>query len=383
MVGGALLVLGFAQDGGRGRLAGAFFLFGLATWDKALAVWWLGAFGVAALAVFPRAFVQRLRPVNLMLALLAFAAGAAPLIVYNIKNPLATFAGNTRFSTEKLNEKVHVLKYTFEGSVLFGYVIAEEWDPAVREPQGALERASTSLRDRIGQRRRSWMGWGFTLALAAVPLWWQRRRAVVFSLIFLVVTWIQMAFTKDAGGGAHHAILLWPFPHLITASALAGLAAHLRYGKAVAAAIAALLCLSSLLVMNQALSQLARYGTTTVWTDAVFPLKDYLRPQRPRPMFAMDWGLFEVLRIFDRGQLPVSYAADAVDPPGNQAALKWLIEQQGLFLSHVDGKEVMAGVNERLRQGAARLGYRQVVLRRIADRNGRPVFEVSEFHPVP
>jgi hypothetical protein len=54
LVGGLFLLLRFYQTGSQLSLALGFLLWGLAMWDKALAIWMLGAFGVAGLCVFPR-----------------------------------------------------------------------------------------------------------------------------------------------------------------------------------------------------------------------------------------------------------------------------------------------------------------------------------------
>src|SRR5436190_20497823 len=54
LVGGALLLVRFYQTGSHYSLAGGFFLFGLALWDKALAIWVLSGLGVAGILTFPR-----------------------------------------------------------------------------------------------------------------------------------------------------------------------------------------------------------------------------------------------------------------------------------------------------------------------------------------
>jgi hypothetical protein len=383
MVSGVLLILKFAQCESKHLLGWGFFLFGLAMWDKALASWWLGGLGVAAALVFPRELWRRLRPANVALALGAFAIGALPLIVYNVKNPLATFAGNARFSTEKLDQKAHLLKYTLEGSALFGAIIEEEWDKHVRVPAGVLERVSVSIRESAGEHRRSLMFWGFITSALAAPLWWSRRRAVFFTLVFLVVTWVQMVFTKDAGGGVHHTILLWPFPHMVTAAALAGLGERFKSGRIAVAALVIVIGGSGLLVTNQSLCQLIRNGTTTIWTDAIFPLNAELRQHRTRHMFAMDWGIVDIIRAMNRGQLAVWYTADTLFPTFDENELKRVFELNGLFITHCEGREVYAGINGKLRAGAEKLGYRPMLLKTIADRNGRPIFDISEFERKP
>ena len=48
---------------------------------------------------------------------------------------------------------------------------------------------------------------------------------MLFCLIAMAVAWLQMAFTKDAGLGAHHVVLLWPLPQWFLAVAFVQAAA--------------------------------------------------------------------------------------------------------------------------------------------------------------
>lgn len=373
MVGGVLLVVAFAQEGSRVKLGFAFFFFGLAMWDKALASWWLGALGVSTLVFYPRRVLERVSVRTLTIAVLAFLAGAAPLIIFNVNRPLATFSGNARFSAGQLDQKVHLLKYTFDGSGLFGYIVREEREGPVRAPATTLERFSTGLRDAIGEHRRSLQFWGFLLALAAIPLWWHRRRPVLFALLFLLITWLQMAFTRDTGGGVHHTILMWPFPQFLMAAVLTS--PRRPSLDAAAAVLVAVIAVSNLLVTNQYLCQFVRNGSGPIWTDAVLPLAHHMRPFRARQVFAMDWGIQGVLILLDRGQLGVWNAEENVNPSQIDA----LLATKGLFVTHDETAEINRGIGARLRTLAAERGYRQLVRATIADRNGRPIFYVSEF----
>ena len=54
---GLLLLIGFYQTGSHRRLGWGWALLGLAMWDKALAIWMLGGFGVASAAVLNKKIV--------------------------------------------------------------------------------------------------------------------------------------------------------------------------------------------------------------------------------------------------------------------------------------------------------------------------------------
>jgi 4-amino-4-deoxy-L-arabinose transferase-like glycosyltransferase len=385
LVAGALLVLLSVQDHSRLKLASGFFLFGLGMWDKALFAWALGGLVIATAAVFPRELRRNLTTRNLALAVVAFSIGALPLIIYNVRNPLKTFRGNARFSTEQFAGKANLVRLTLNGSALFGYLVNEDWEADGKQPHSMLERASVAVRSRLGEHRTGLLFWAFAAAVLAVPFWWRSaRRPVLFGIVFLAVAWLQMAFTKDAGGGVHHVILLWPFPHFVIAVVLAAIAKQFRAGPALAAAAAIVICGSGLLVTNQYLAQFIRNGASVTWTDAAGPLSDELSAMKPNHVFVMEWGMFDVLRMLNRGSLTLWNGADVIDPANGGKPLRQALSlENAVFLTRAADREITPGTRDRLRTMASESGYRQHMLRTIKDSNGRPIFEISTFQPGP
>ncbi len=367
----ALLVVTFNHNGSKWNLAAAFFLMGLAIWDKALASWTLSALGLAALITFPREIRARLSLLNLTIATLAFSAGASPLIIYNVKSPFATFSGNAKFSASDLDQKTTLLRRTFDGSAVFGYIPRDDWERPERQPHTTIERASLALRDLLGEHRRGLGYWAAIGALLLAPLWWHRRRPVLFALLFCAFAWLQMAFNKDTGGGVHHTILLWPFSLFFIATALAAAADRIPRGTMIASALICLIALSNLLVLNHYYSQFVRYGTSVIWTDAVAPLSKSLDRYRARTVYAMDWGIREVITMLQRGQLSL-WNGEGTD-------LASLLSTNPVFVTHVPGADINPNAGEILRGGATRLGYHETILETVSDRNGRPIFRISEF----
>ena len=101
-------------------------------------------------------------------------------------------------------------------------------------------------------------------------------KAARFAAVFLAVAWLMMAVTKNAGGAAHHVILLWPFPIMLAVSALS-----LIPWRWLAIPAAAALVLMNLLVVNQYVLQFERAGAAANFTDAIFTLDDSCRRIRP------------------------------------------------------------------------------------------------------
>ena len=368
---------------GWASLAGGFFLLGLALWNKAIFSWMLAGLAAATVAVFPRELLRALTPRRLAVAFFSFALGAFPLILYNARHGLETFRSNTAFDAGDLPGRARLLRYTLEGSALFGWLTADDSEAAARrQPRTAMEKASAFVSDATGHPRSGPGFYAFLAALALLP-WLARRngwngpvRAIAFALVFLAVAWLVMALTRGAGGGVHHVILLWPFPALVVAAAFAA-ASHLVRRGALAVALAVpLMAASNALVLNEYYNQAVRNGGSLNWTDAVFPLARELREMPAEFVFVTDWGMLDSLRLLERGRLPVRVASDPADP----GEVRRQVSSPGhLFLGHTTGNEFFPGATAKLEAAAARLGYRRQLLRTVADSRGKPIFEIYRF----
>ncbi len=386
LVAAMVLALRFHDTGSRGALFGTFLLFGLAVWDKALFLWLLGGLVVAALVVVPgelrRAFSWR----KISLAALAFCLGAWPVICHNLMSSGETVRSNASFTLRELGDKALALERTLAGKALFGYVVGEGWFDLPRLPKTALQRISVWVSELAGEPRSSVLPYVVLLAALCVPLVWhtRARRPAVFSIIFLLVAWFQMAVTLRAGASVHHVVLLWPIPHLLVALVFAELSR--RFGRAgvVAVTLAAVLTWgSSFLILNQYHSQLVRYGAPSVWSDAISTLSDRLRQTSADHIFMMDWGMIYNVRMLTRGRLPIHVGMDAVDKNRpDPALLRRMIElPNSVFVSFTERWEQTEGVNRRLAAMAAQLGCRIDSVELVKDRNGRPVFQIVRIAP--
>jgi len=388
LVAGVLLLVRFWQERREWMLAAGFFLFGLAMWDKALAVWSLSALGVATLVVFPRQLFSTFSARRLGVAVLAFSVGALPLIWYNIDTNGATYRGTVAYETNNFSHKLLILRITANGSAGFGFFTNDDAQtPRPHAPRTVLELESNAVSRLLGDPRSTWMLYGFFLALILLP-WAGRpeRRAVLFCLIAMAVAWLQMAVAVNGGGSVHHAILLWPVPQAIMGISLA--AASRRLGKASVPALAGLLIVlmgSSLAVTDEYYTVLARNGGALNWSDAIFPLSNSLKDVRAS-IFAMDWDILDNLRLLDRGRLNLFVGTDPVSktdwsPEDREAVKQMVASPDHVFVDHVEGREFFTGQNAHLVEWAESHGYRQKKLSTIDDSCGRPTFEVYQFEP--
>jgi 4-amino-4-deoxy-L-arabinose transferase-like glycosyltransferase len=376
----------FHQTGRRWALAAGFFCFGLGLWDKALFAWMLTGLGVATVAIFHRVVLRHLTIRNLSYALIFFVLGALPLIIYNIRRPLETFQGNASFSSEGFFGKMTLLPAILDGRVFFGYFADEDWAVTQKPPRTASERATVWLSDLTHGPRRSLAWPAFAAALLLIPIAWKRRgRTILWTLVFLCVAWVQMLVTRNAGGGAHHTLLLWPFPLYLMAVVWEDVAQRAgRNAGRVLAVVAVLVCGSNLLVTNHYRAQMIRNGAPGTWSDGIYTLVERLRNYQGRHVFLTDWGMADNLRMLGEGKIALSIASGPLMNPepteaNRQEAAAMLRMSDAIYVSFTDDKQVFAEVNPRLNRLAGDLGYRREDLETVCDSNGRPVFRIFRF----
>jgi Dolichyl-phosphate-mannose-protein mannosyltransferase len=385
LIGGVLLVVRFCQTREPRALAGGFFLFGLAMWDKALAIWLLSGMAVAVLTIYGQRVLSLFTLRRAAIATAAFSVGALPLIAFNIHSDLSTFRQNMVRETSEFPLKVRFLAKALAGGGLFGYLEFEDSEtPSPHAPSNALERVSAKLAGVAGHPRRSGMLWVLLAALLVAPLaGWVAMRAILFCLIAGAIAWLEMASNANTGASIHHTILLWPLPQAIVAIAFAGVSRRLGRAGLVAAA-AALLFVSTLglLVTNEYHAQMVRNGGTVVWSTALFRLSDALRKSTPKTIFCMDWGMLNSLQLLYKGRIQFYPGSDPVFPKrdlteADRRAIEWMLAQpDAVFVAHTPEAESFTGANERLIQAAAEMGYRRDRLSSIPDGFGRNIFEV-------
>jgi dolichyl-phosphate-mannose-protein mannosyltransferase len=387
MVGAVLALVCFYQFGKERLLALGFFLFGLGMWDKALFSWTLTGLTIAILLVFPRELWNELRWRRLLIAALFFILGAFPLFWYNVSQGGRTFGSNIHFSREDLNVKIEALRSTAKGSALFGYLVQRNRPEALRPAKTLVERSSVSLSEFVGEHHRSFMGHAFLLALLLLPFPWTSavRKPMLFVLTLMVVVWWQMALTKGAGTGAHHVVLMWPWPMFFISAAFSQAFERLRRSGTVVLSVAVLfLAATNLLVTNQYLKRLIQDGPGPVWTDAIFSLADYLHARPEAEIYSVDWGTINSLRLLSKGTLKLQEASFAImkDQPDSfdEAFLMHMItDKEGVLVAHLTSFEAFRGINSRLNMLITAAGYQQQVIATVFDYEGRPLFEILQL----
>lgn len=373
LVGAMLALVNFYRQRSIPWLTVGFFLLGVGMWDKAVFIWSLAGLFAATLVVFRRELLSLLTIRRTLVAAAAFLIGSMPLIIYNERNGFITFRGNAAWSSELFEQKAKLLKDTWEGASLFGAVVREEWDGPVKQMREPGKRALVLFNRAVGYPRRNLLLYGLILALLLLPLVWrtQAARASMFAAIFTVITFLLMAFTKGAGTGTHHAILIWPVPHILLAAVFAECSRRWRWGTAGLVLVVGGLSLSNVLLTTSYYANMLRNGGVAVWTDAFYPLSETIGVLRPKRLCVLDWGFYENLRLLHRGGLNLCNVPEPSESEGTY------------FVSHTAGNEIEPGAVQAFSAEAARAGYKKAGQQTFWDSNGRPMIELFRLEKLP
>ena len=383
LVAAVLALVRFHATGSKMALAVGFLAFGLGLWDKALFSWMLTGLVAASFIFLLPEIRRRLTVGNVSVAVAAFLAGAAPLVIYNVRNNLETFRGNAKMSTGEIWSKVRAMPSTLNGSGLFGYLIREEYEDSPLAPQSLVEQLPAAVRRVAGPWREGWMPQALVMVGLLAPLWWRRWKMMGFAFVTALVAILLMSATNGAGGSVHHVVLVWPVPQFLVviglATAIENRGVWWRRG-AVAAVV--VVCVSNLLVTNQYLYNAQRVGGGSSWTDAIFPLETALEQLHPEHVNMMDWGYEFNVMALNQGKLKMHWGAEAGERQSANESDERLLKiflgwaPESVWVKRMEPIEVVPGSEKRFLVRASERGYEKLSLQFIADRNGRKMFEI-------
>jgi hypothetical protein len=282
---------------------------------------------------------DRLNRRTLKFAVLFFALGAYPLIRYNVSRQARTVSENAHFGLEDFPGKLHQLVSATRGSALFGYVVRDDF-----------------------QGPRETITWYLLLAsLAILPFLFKRPgfRPALFCFLSAAAAWAFMINTKSAGGSAHHVVLLWPWIQC-------GIAIVLSELPLVAAAFVTTAALSACLAVNVSYhAMLARFGTRTPWSDAIYSLYKRVQPET-RQLVITDWGIRPALFVLSDGRMSIGEEYDVLLPAENK-----------LYIAHTDDEQQFTNSNAKLDVP----GWTRHTVDTIRDAHNREIYQLIQYTP--
>jgi hypothetical protein len=312
------------------RVFAAFLCFGLAMWDKAVAVWVLVALAGAAL------WQVQVTGRRVALAVGGLTIGGLPLWLYNVQNGFRTFRENSTLSTELIGYKAGQLLECLNGTALVGWMF--------RGPHPGFVTLTLPL-----------------LVVAVVA--GRRRGAMWFGAVTAALVVAQMLVVKNAGFGAQHILLVWPWVHWAIACGLAAVSwSRAARGMAIAGVLA------NLLLVGMYIRNGWTAGGTPIWSDAIVTAAREIRPEPGETVLAGDWGIMWPLVLLTNGRVTVEGDTQKY--------------ARHLFVSHVDGQEAIPGANARWDAKAAARGLRRQQVATWRDRHGRPTIVAFRYRPL-
>lgn len=315
-------------------------------------------------------------------ALAAFALGALPLIVFNLRTQgtievLTRNASTTHLGTNNLDLPANLAKVAdhtlaaLQGSVFwyFGGIFENRLWPVL-----------------LGLATVAWIAL-FAASPAARRVW--RRVAFLYVVFALVI--VQSAFTVSSLEPTHH-LIAWPLPQLLIvwcAVALAGVLNNRwpRWGALAAAAPALLvgaLFAGDLLTTLRYHDALRRTGGLAAHSDAVYRLAGWLEERGVDDPIALDWGLRNsVLVLTDGRVVPVEiFMYDREPPP---LFFDWLYgaltkDPDQLYILHADPFAVFPR-RAAFEDLARKLGREVRLEGQFRQRDGTVIYEVYSARP--
>jgi len=373
--------------GARAWLAAAGFCFGLGLWDKTVFAWFLIALGITLVALFPRQVLQHCQRKTAAVFLLALLAGAFPLIRYNLTKSFTPTSGSIHL-TKEVAWKLRSLQTTLDGRATEPFVGGNAFDGRkAARPSGSAEKLVAAL-SYLAPPQGTVLPWALALAFLAAFFARGVRRQIFFPLLMTGLMWAQ-ALPLEGGGGPHHYVLAYPFPHLAIAAVAAWGWNRLRGARRLAPVLLVAAVVITMVGWSaRELRILRATGGAGNWSDASYDIAAWLQEHPPNTVLCMDWGFSHPLLLLSQGRLNERDMSMTIGNPrpdefaGRVQRLVPLLFRPGtLYLFHSPRYQNFAGVREVFDEAVRRTGMRERVAATFKQRNGEEVALLSEVVP--
>jgi len=338
----------------------------------------LGGCGIAAVAVYGKEILATCRnsPRNCALCCLCFLLGASPMAlrVSNMVGEAFRSTGPNPNRALEFQERLNTACAMYDGSYFFRVMNV-----------GRLNMVTSATRDRDTMFLRAcpvrslfgWMVIGSSVLLAAGFL---RRRGdrverqrSAFLLLSAVLITVGVILLPRAWG-LHHALLVYPFPHLIVTAAIVAtwgkswsrqsLVAWIR--RTLAIAIASAVIAGHVLVLWETQRLIAATGGRGHWSDSLATFCHDVKDEPDVSIVSLDWGFNEqLLFLCDNRRLsePIYYGSKGPGP----------VTSKSIYLFH-PREYTVSSLGWQFYQTLAQTQPRNLLIRPYKDRQGNVVF---------
>lgn len=379
------LVRWWQEDEARWLYLGAF-LFGLGISDRASFLWLPLSFAPALVLMYDKAawreLSQRLTERKVwLLAVLAFALGAAPFLAFNLAtrggtfSPMAGNFSNTSGGADNLDFfgnlylRVQMLVEVLNGGYLDHFIAGE------KDYQTSQWNFSGSP--------LSWLApLAFVYFVAKVTIRLVSRLPVKRGLIFLLAMALGLlffsCFTPTLHRG-HQLLMLYPFPHILVALFLFEMLLRQRALLRFSARAMERLLVAVVIILGFAMTKpilqyhqmLMQTGGRGVWSDAIYEVIAEADAHPERTLVCMDWGFNANLLSLTKERVRTirNYETTRRTPE----ELARLFNEQHAFLLHAPEYTYVAGAREDFFSAVNDARAKVDTLRVFHQRDGQPV----------
>ena len=377
-----LLILRWRAGGGNWCAIAAAFLVGVGLYDKVIFAWYVAA--LAAAIVATRRHWPRPRPHVVAGGALALIVGAAPLVAYNLKDPLATLRDNAILTTRPLGRQIvergTLIVDTLAGGDVYFFVNGQRLARPLPCP-GLSPRLARVFCGRF-PLRGAWLPWVTAASLVVVLASGALRTSFATRFVaVLLAAAIAVILPLAQATGAHHVAMMLPFPQLLLAVVAGEAWRHrLRWRWPAVSLIVAVLATGAAVSLRTAVSFAGLCGRGA-WSPATYRIAAFADAHAHDRVLLGDWGFAAQIHALAPRAAPEDWSwaliddrarpADVLPEPGRRTFL--LVHTTGATVSHAARGRAFAHV-----RAAGLLAKRHDV---VTDLDGRPTAFVLELVP--
>ena len=376
------LVLRWRVVGGDARLVLAALLIGIGLYDKVIFAWYVGALALAALATWQWWRVPRLRVS--VAGFVALAAGASPLVAYNVRFPLATFRSNAILTTEplahQLTSRLGLMADTLSGAGVYHFVNRQPLAAPLPCPglPSWLSRVACGSFPLDG----TWLPAVTVLTLVAVAVSAPLRNGFASRFLALLTLGVGLIMLPVAQAtGAHHVAMLLPFPQMLLAVVV--VEAWRRRSRWRLPLIVALLGVlgTGFAVSTRTLLSFGGLCGRGVWSPGTYAIADFVDAHRHDRFVVADWGFASQLHTLAPKAELDDWSWALREDRATPADVATVSNRRTFLLVHSDATTIFEGTRRRALGIVRAAGLRAKRVTIARDLDGRATASVLELVP--
>ncbi len=382
----------------------ACFLMGVGVFDKVIFVWYVAALAAALPLCFWSSFKERLTIKSCGLALLGFLAGCFPFIFFTIKTQGDSLTNPNLFHLSRLQDfmlRWNVLIGTLNGTAVYNFFnneLLQNLAPLLRRENGAGLRSTLAAVGETIAHNGTFQVAALILSILVFAVLLKKSRlqfsSSVLFYLFLFASMIAMIFLTPGATGIQHFVSLYPFSHLLIASALCQcegldkvpLRRWFPSYRLTGIILGLLFIFSQLYADVRYLQSLRRTGGVGIWSDAIYRLAEYAQDHPDQYYALMDWGFSNQLLVLTNGKIKKEESYVSIKDSRNEEEkmnrMCHLLERSDrLFVFHAKKYEIFP-LLDTFSQALQKCQRRAQLIETFYQRDGQPVYLMYEVLPL-